>query len=123
MKTSYWICLCLLGIFLGFLGGYAAGVRVPDALSPAASEVQADPGSTPTPKATPTVVPYSGKIDLNTATSEELQTLPGIGETIAGAIIAYREQIGGFTSIEQLMEVPRIGATTFEKLKNLITVG
>jgi competence protein ComEA len=61
-------------------------------------------------------------ININTATSEELQTLPGIGEAIAGYIIEYREENGGFKSIDEIMNVMRIGAVTFDKIKDRITV-
>lgn len=63
-----------------------------------------------------------GLIDLNTATLEELQTLPGIGETRAKDILQYRDVHGGFTSIEELLEVKGIGPATFEDLKDLVTV-
>ena len=61
-------------------------------------------------------------IDLNTANIDELITLPGIGEDRAKAIIAYRNQIGGFKTIEQIQEIEGIGPATFDKLKSMITV-
>jgi competence protein ComEA len=61
-------------------------------------------------------------VNINTATKDELQTLPGIGETIAGYIIEYREENGGFKSIDEIMNVMRIGAVTFDKIKDRITV-
>ena len=63
----------------------------------------------------------SGKININTATSEELQTLPRIGPKLAGAIIEYRAK-HPFMAIEDIQNVPRIGPKTFEGLKDLITV-
>ncbi len=63
------------------------------------------------------------QIDLNTATAEELQRLPGVGEVIAERIIAYRTACGGFLNTEQLMEVSGIGEAKYEKLKDHITVG
>lgn len=63
-----------------------------------------------------------GTINLNKATSEELQELPGIGPSKATAIIQKREELGSFKNVEDLKEVTGIGDKTFEKLKELITV-
>ena len=62
------------------------------------------------------------RINLNTATQEELMSLDGIGEVLAGRIIAYREQNGGFAAIEELKNVYGIGEKIFEKIRNKITV-
>lgn len=64
----------------------------------------------------------SGLININTATSEELQSLSGIGQTKAEAIIAYRESNGDFSSIEDITNVSGIGESTYEKIKDQITV-
>lgn len=61
-------------------------------------------------------------INLNTATKEELMTLPRVGEVLAERILAYRAQYGRFSAPEQLMDVEGIGEATFEALKALITV-
>lgn len=63
-----------------------------------------------------------GPVNLNTATAEQLMTLPGIGEVKAAAIIAYRESHDGFKTIEEIMEVSGFGEATFERLKDSITV-
>ncbi len=64
----------------------------------------------------------SGKVNLNTASREELMTLTGIGESRADAIIRYREMYGGFQSIEDVMNVSGIKEGAFEKIKDSITV-
>jgi comEA protein len=62
------------------------------------------------------------KININTASAELLDTLPGIGETRAQTIVNYRKEHGDFKRIEDLVEVAGIGSSTYENLKHLITV-
>ena len=62
------------------------------------------------------------KININTATAEQLAELQGIGASHAAGIIAYRQKNGPFQEPEDLMKVPRIGQKTFEKNKASITV-
>jgi competence protein ComEA len=64
----------------------------------------------------------SGKININTASAAELDKLPGVGEKTASDIIAYREKSGGFKKIEDFMNVPRIGESRFNQVKEQITV-
>lgn len=64
----------------------------------------------------------SALININTATKEELMTLNGIGEARAEAIIAYREENGSFSQIEDIMLVSGIKDAAFEKIKDYITV-
>lgn len=64
----------------------------------------------------------SGTININSATAEELDTLPGIGPAYAERIIAYREEHGGFSDIEELQEVSGIGPKTYEKLKDMVSI-
>lgn len=61
-------------------------------------------------------------ININTATQEELETLPSIGEVRAQAIIAYREEHGGFRTTDELMEVSGIGEKIFADIAPHITV-
>ncbi|MGO2708112.1 MAG: ComEA family DNA-binding protein [Leuconostoc mesenteroides] len=61
-------------------------------------------------------------INLNTATVVELQTLDGIGVKKAEQIIAYREEHGGFKSIEEIKQISGIGEKRFEALKDKVTV-
>lgn len=63
-----------------------------------------------------------GLVDLNRATESEFCTLPGIGQTRAQAIIAYREASGGFRSIDEIQNVSGIKSGTYEKIKNKIKV-
>jgi len=63
-----------------------------------------------------------GRVNINTAGMEQLCTLPGIGETRAQAIIAYRTKHGAFQSVEELMNVSGIKAGIFERIKELIRV-
>jgi len=62
------------------------------------------------------------KIDLNQATSAELQLLPGVGPALSKRIVEYRENHGQFQKIEDIMQVQGIGLKTFQKLQNYITV-
>lgn len=63
-----------------------------------------------------------GLVNINTASEAELCTLSGIGPSRAAAIIAYRDTHGGFTSIEEIMQVDGIKSGTYEKLKSRIYV-
>lgn len=62
------------------------------------------------------------RVNLNTATKEELMTLAGIGEARAEAILAYRQEAGGFQTIEDIMKVSGIKEAAFQKIKEDITV-
>lgn len=62
------------------------------------------------------------KININTADREVLMTLPGIGEAKADAIISYREDHGGFDSVEEIQNISGIKAAVFSKIKDRITV-
>jgi len=61
-------------------------------------------------------------INLNTATAEQLESLPGIGPKVAARIIEYRQKNGPFKKIEDLMNVRGIGEKVFLRMKNRITV-
>ena len=62
------------------------------------------------------------KININKATKEELDTLPGIGESTAQKIIQYREEHGSFKNIEELKEVKGIGDAKYEEIKDLVDI-
>ena len=64
----------------------------------------------------------SGKVNVNSATLEELCTLSGIGEAKALAILSYRQEIGAFSTVEQLKEVTGIGERLFNQIKENIYI-
>ena len=64
----------------------------------------------------------AGIVNLNTASKEQLMTLPGIGESRAEDIIRYRKESGGFQSIEEIMKVPGIKESAYLKIKDSIAV-
>ena len=65
----------------------------------------------------------SNKININTATADQLDTLPGIGPKLANAIVEHRQKHGGFQKIGDLMLVDGIGQGRLDKIADLITVG
>ncbi|MDO5065828.1 MAG: ComEA family DNA-binding protein [Propionibacteriaceae bacterium] len=72
---------------------------------------------------TPTAaVSATGLLDLNTATDQQLQDLPGVGPVLAADIIAWRTEHGPFTEVSQLQEVSGVGPKTYERLAALVTV-
>lgn len=73
--------------------------------------------------ATATVEPASMLIDINTASADELETLPGIGPALAERIVAYRTEHGPFQSVDELAEVRGISPRMVEELRGLVTVG
>lgn len=91
----------------------------PGAPAPMGSSVS--PQSTAAP-ARPETPAAGAPLNLNTATAEELDGLPGVGPVTAAAIIAWREANGRFTSVDQLGEVDGIGPARLEKLRDLVHV-
>lgn len=65
----------------------------------------------------------SGKLNINTASAEELASLPGIGPSLANAIVSYRTKQGFFISIEDLKKVTGIGVAKYEGIQDLISIG
>ncbi len=94
-------------------------LSLPTPAAVATMEPSAVPSATP---AGAKPAPSSGKVNLNTATAEELMTLPGIGEKRASDIIADREANGPFRIPEDLTRVPGIGEGILEGLIDYVTV-
>jgi competence protein ComEA len=99
----------LLALALGL--SLAAGAAVSPALAakPAASTA-------------PAGASLSGVVNVNTATPDQLQLLPGVGQARAGAIVEFRKQQGGFKQVEDLLAVKGIGESMLERLRPFVTV-
>ncbi|MFH1572720.1 MAG: ComEA family DNA-binding protein [Acidobacteriota bacterium] len=98
MRTRKCAVLCTLLICMGMM------------LAPALAQ---------TPQAKP---PTQDKINLNTATAEQLQALPGIGPALAERIITYRAKVGKFTKVEEILNVTGVGEKMFQRLKDRLSV-
>ena len=68
-------------------------------------------------------IPTTGRIDLNTATEETLQELPGIGPVLAKSILNLRQTLGKFTAVSQLLQVEGLGEGTYDRIKDLVYIG
>jgi competence protein ComEA len=84
--------------------------------------VQNAPASETAPAGDGTAPGAGAPINLNTASLEQLDSLPGIGPAIAQRIIDYRDNVGGFKNIEEITQVSGIGDATFDKIKDKIAV-
>lgn len=113
-------------------------INVPPPVVPVVTEIGAEPAAAgppvatvpiavPVPLATPETKPDTAKglttkININTATIEELDLLPGIGKATAQAILDYRAKYGKFRAVSDLDKVSGIGPAKLEKLRPLVTV-
>jgi competence protein ComEA len=94
----------------------AVGVPAATGLSPVVGVV----GATPTPG--PGTSTSGGLVNLNTASQAELEELPGVGPVTATSILEWRTEHGGFTTVDELLEVSGIGEVTLAELRDLVTV-
>ncbi len=76
----------------------------------------------PSATGAPTGGETGGLVNLNTATLDQLQTLPGVGPVLAQRMVDFREQHGGFGSIDDLRKVTGIGDARFNELKDRVSV-
>lgn len=117
------VLLCLLFALVLYLPGAAVSA----AAEPAIQALAAAPERTLTggddPTRTASELLPGELLDLNEASAEELQKLPGIGEKLSEAIVAYREEHGPFQSVEELQQVPGIGEKRMDAIRDLVTIG
>lgn len=81
-------------------------------------------GASPAPASTAAAAPGAAPaaVSLNSADQAALETIPGVGPVTATAILAYRQEAGPFTSVEQLLEVSGIGPATLESVRPYVTL-
>lgn len=122
VSPAWWVLyglLCGLGVtgLLLFLTTPPRGTTIP---------LQTEGGQyamlVPVTSATRTPLPTAGplRVNINTASLQELELLPGIGPSTAQAIVAYRERHGAFNALDELLNVPGIGPKTFEGLQDFV---
>lgn len=102
--------------------GIAAPAGQPTTMGSSVSGPAGDATGAAEPAAGGGAVPPTGPVDLNTATVEQLDALPGIGPVTAEAIVAWRDANGRFAGVDQLGDVDGIGPARLEKLRQLVRV-
>ena len=116
------ITACLLFFFVGFFlrgrGGHEILVEVERADPAVTAQEQS---RTVVETAVP-AVEEDGRLDLNTATQEELESLPGVGPVLAERILRYREA-HGFASVSELLNVEGVGEKIYQKIVDDVKVG
>lgn len=100
----------------------ASGQGEQDAATPGRSEGSTPPQQNGSQSGVSSSSPTTSLINLNAASADELDTLPGIGPVMARRIIDYRSSHGRFTSVDQLLDVTGIGAKTLDKIRDKVGV-
>ena len=111
------ITLCLTALALAFLGGWFSSRQYEMNRQFIPITVETTPDASPSAP----IVQEGQTVNINTASREELMTLPGIGEKRAADIIAYRTANGPFPSPEAITDVPGIGESTLAEIIDYIT--
>ena len=118
MTKQQWILVGITGIFLCLLVGIFVGRNLTDSYIPLDKALESASQNT-----SENTQAADGRIDLNTASLQQLQMLPGVGETIAQRILDYRTAHNGFTTIAELMEVEGIGEKKFTQIQPYVKIG
>lgn len=115
MKKAKYVMICITAVFLCILLGIFVGRYTTRSYIPLGNNSDISVKDTNTAQ--------TGKININTATEDELQLLPGIGAVLAQRIVAYRDENGPFSDISNLLLVAGIGESKFHDIQNYITTG
>lgn len=114
-EPRFWAALTLV---IGILVYAAVRLLPPPPAPPTALEPVDVPAAV-----IPITFTIQGKLNLNQASAEELEALPGIGPALAARIVAYREEHGPFIAVDDLLRVSGIGPKTLDRLQGLVVVG
>jgi competence protein ComEA len=109
-------------IVVGVAPARGEPTKLGSAVTPASGGPSSSSSAAPSATGKPTGKPTSGPLDLNTATADQLDALPGVGPVTAAAIIAWRDANGKFSNVEQLGDVDGIGPARLEKLRSMVRV-
>jgi competence protein ComEA len=109
-------------IIVGIAAAPGEPTTMGSSVAPEAASSAVSPRAADTPGASGAAAAPTGSVDLNTATAEQLDALPGVGPVTAAAIVAWRDAHGSFTDVEQLADVDGIGPARLEKLRGQVHV-
>ena len=108
-KSLFWCLVFICCTCLAMIGGFLIGRNQNHAVVVVSEETEA--------------ITASGKVNINTADSLTLQTLPGIGEELAQRIIVYRQNHGSFATVGDLIQVEGISTDILQNILDYITTG